>query len=57
MELALQIISNDKSVRSDTVEDLKQFNSQSLSTQANKGEQLVSSIPAIQKLLIYQVML
>ena len=30
MELAMQIISNDKTVRNDTVQDLKQFNFQSL---------------------------
>ena len=49
MELAMQIISNDKTVRNDTVEDLKDFNSQSLSTRAAKGEQLVSMMPAIKK--------
>ena len=38
MELAMQIISNDKTVRSDTVKGLKDFNSQSLSNQAKKGE-------------------
>ena len=43
----MQIISNDKTVRNDTVQDLKEFNSQSLSTQAEKGEQLVSMMPAI----------
>ena len=47
MELAVQIISNDKTVRNDTVQVLKVFNSQSLSTQAKKGEQLVSMMPAI----------
>ena len=30
MELAMQLISNDETVRSDTVQDLKEFNSQSL---------------------------
>ena len=40
---------NDKTVRNDTVQDLKEFNSQSLSTQAKKGEQLVSMMPAIKK--------
>ena len=35
----MQPISNDKTVRSETVHDLKDFNSQSLSTQAKKGEQ------------------
>ena len=32
MELARQIISDDKTRRSDTIEELKQFNSQSLTT-------------------------
>ena len=49
MELAKQIISTDKMVRNDTIEDLKEINSQSLTTQAKKGEQLVSMIPAIKK--------
>ena len=45
----MQIISNDETVRNDTVEDLKEFNSQSLTTQSKKGEQLVSMMPAIKK--------
>ena len=45
----MQIISTDKTVRNDTIEDLEEFNSQSLSTRAAKGEQLVSMIPAIKK--------
>ena len=49
MELAIQLISNDKTIRSDTVQDLKEFNQQSLTTQAKKGEQLVSMMPAIKK--------
>ena len=49
MELAMQIISNDKTVRNDTIQDLKEFNQQSLTTQAEKGEQLVSMMPAIKK--------
>ena len=49
MELAMQIISNDKTVRNDTIQDLKEFSSQSLTTQAKKGEQLVSMMPAIKK--------
>ena len=47
MELATQITSNDKTVRSDTIQDLKEFNQQSLTTQAKKGEQFVSMMPAI----------
>ena len=49
MDLAIQIISNDQTVRSNTEQDLKEFNSQSLATQAKKGEQLVSKIPATKK--------
>ena len=49
MELATQLISNDKIVRTNTVNDLKEFNNQSLATQAKKGEQLVSMMPAIKK--------
>ena len=45
----MQIISKDKSVRNDTIQDLKEFNSQPLSTRAAKGEQLVSMMPAIKK--------
>ena len=49
MDLATQIISSDKTVENDTIEDLKDFNSRSLTTQAKKGEQLVSMMPAIRK--------
>ena len=49
MELAMQIISNDNTVRNDTIQDLKEFNQQSLSTQAKKGEQLTAMMPAIKK--------
>ena len=45
----MQLISTDKTVRNDTIEDLKEFNSQSLTTQAKKGEQLASMMPAIKK--------
>ena len=45
----MQIISSVKTFRNDTIEDLKDFNSQSLSTRAKKGEQLVSKMPAIKK--------
>ena len=45
----MQIISNDKTVGNDTIQDLKEFNQQSLTTQAKKGEQLVSLMPAIKK--------
>ena len=35
----MQIISNDKTVRTDTRQDLKTFNQQSLKTQAKEGEE------------------
>ena len=43
----MQFFSNDKTVRNNTIQDLKEFNQQSLTTQAKKGEQLVSMMPAI----------
>ena len=49
MHSAIQINANDKTVRTDTVKDLKEFNNQSLATQAKKGEQIVSMMPAIKK--------
>ena len=45
----MQLISSDQAVRNDTIQDLKDFNQQSLSTQAKKGEQLTSMMPAIKK--------
>ena len=48
----MQLNSNDKIVRNDTIQDLKEINSHSLATQAKKGEQLVSMMPAIKKAFI-----
>ena len=45
----MQLISSDQTVRNNTIQDLKDFNQQSLSTQSKKGEQLVSMMPAIKK--------
>ena len=45
----MQITSTDKTVRNDTVNDIQEFNNQSLVTEAKKGEQLVSMMPAIKK--------
>ena len=50
MELAKQIIFNDKTVKNDTMQDMKEFNQQFLTTQKKKGEQLVSIMPAIKKI-------
>ena len=45
----MQIFSSDQTVRNDTIQDLKDFNQQSISTQAEKGEQFTSMMPAIKK--------
>ena len=45
----MQIISKDRTVRNDTIQDLKDFNQQSLTTQAKRCEQLVSVMPAVKK--------
>ena len=49
MDLVMQVISSAKSVRNDTMQDIKEFNNQSLTTETKKGEQLVSLMPAIKK--------
>ena len=49
MDLAIQLVQNDKNVRDNTILELKEFNNQSLTTQAKKGEQLISMMPAIKK--------
>ena len=49
MEWAMQLISNDKIVGSNTVKDSKDVNSQSSTTQAEKGEQLLLMMPANKK--------
>ena len=45
----MQLISNDKTVRNDTMQDLKDFNLQTLTTQYKKREQLVSMMTANKK--------
>ena len=49
LELALQDISDDKTTKSNTVQDLKGFNSQVLATQAKIGNRIVSKVLAIKK--------
>ena len=49
MELAVQSVSFDHTVRSDILQYLKDLNSQSLTTQAKKSEHLVSMMPAIKQ--------
>ena len=51
MELAMQLISNCNFVKK-TIQDLKKFNSQSIATQAKKGDHLVSM--GLRKRLVYQ---
>ena len=45
----MQIGSTNQKVRNNTIQDLKDFNQQSLSTTAKNGEQLVSMMPAIKE--------
>ena len=45
----MKINSTNRKVRNNTIQDLKDFNQQSLSTRAKKGEQLVSMKPAIKE--------
>ena len=45
----MQFISNDKTVKSDRVQGIKDFYSQLLLTQAKRGEQLVSMMSGIEK--------
>ena len=45
----MQIGATNQKVRNNTIQDLKDFNQQSLSTRAKKGEQLVSMMPAIKE--------
>ena len=49
MDLAIQKIAIDKTVRSETVQVLKYFNTNFLTTQARKREQLNFMMPAIKK--------
>ena len=49
MDLAIRLISTDKGVRNDTIQGFKELNSQSLSSQDKKGDQLTSMMPAIKK--------
>ena len=49
MNVAMQLISNDKTVKIITIHDLKDFNSQSFFTDVEKGEQLVATMPSTQK--------
>ena len=45
----MQKSSNNHKVRNNTIQDLKDFNQQSLSTRVKEGEQLVSMMPAIKE--------
>ena len=52
MDLAFRKFSTDETVRNDIIQDLKELNSQSLSTRAIKKALLVSMMPAFKKVLI-----
>ena len=52
MDLAMQNFSNDQTVRNNTAQDLKDFKTQSLATQAKKGKQLISMKPVFKNIFI-----
>ena len=45
----MQLFSNDRTVRSNTIQGIKEFNSQSLARQAKKRGKRISQKPAIRK--------
>ena len=45
----MQISSTNQEVRNSTIQDLKDFNQQTLSTRAKKGEMLLGMMPAIKE--------
>ena len=47
--ISMLLISNVKTVRSFTVKDLKDFDSQTPATQVERGEHLASMMPSIEK--------
>ena len=49
MDLAIDLVKGDKTIRDETKQALKEFNEQSLQSQAKQGEQLTSMMPAIKK--------
>ena len=53
MDLAIQTISNDQTVTRDTVQDLIEFNNQSLATQAKKDNNYFLWCLLLRRLLIY----
>ena len=46
MDIAIQLASNDKIVRAETIQDIKDHKSLSLLTKAKGGEDMVAMIPA-----------
>ena len=49
MDLALHLASNDKIIARETTQNFKSFKCQSLLTQAERAEELVPCLPAIEK--------
>ena len=49
MDLAIDIVKGDKIIREETKQALKEYNAQSLQSQAMKGEQLTCMMPAIKR--------
>src|SRR5207247_2122558 len=49
MSSAIQLVKTNNEVRNEIINDLKEFNNQTLVTQAKKGEELVAMMPAVKK--------
>ena len=49
MDLAIDIVRGDKSIREETKQAMKEYKQQSLQSQAKQGEQLTSMMPAIKR--------
>jgi hypothetical protein len=49
MDLAIDIVKGDKVIREETKQVLKEYNEQSLQSQAKKGAQLTAMMPAIKR--------
>ena len=49
MDLAIQLVQNDKTVRDNTILELKEFNNNLYQLKLKKGEQLITMMPAIKK--------
>ena len=53
MDLAIQLATNDKFIREETIRDIKDYNFKSLLTQSKRGEKLIATLSANKKSIYY----